>query len=206
MLFLPIHKHCIFPNPFRVTVLCICSALVKLPVFSGEYTSLPLKKGMATHSSILAWRIPWTEEPGRLQSMGSQSVRHNWTTNTHTHTHTHTPIYTPMSNIWESQFLHILINTFSFWLFWWVCSGGVAFWFCISLMTVLSPSVMSDSLWPHGPVAQGSSVHGYSPGKNTGVGCNTLLQGIFPTQGSQVSRIAGRFFTIWATREALLDD
>ena len=35
----------------------------------------PLMKGMATHSSILAWRIPWTEEPGRLQSMGSQRVR-----------------------------------------------------------------------------------------------------------------------------------
>ena len=33
----------------------------------------PLEKEMATHSSILAWRIPWTEEPGRLQSMGSQS-------------------------------------------------------------------------------------------------------------------------------------
>ena len=33
----------------------------------------PLEKGMATHSGILAWRIPWTEEPGRLQSMGSQS-------------------------------------------------------------------------------------------------------------------------------------
>ena len=37
----------------------------------------PLEKGMATHSSILAWRIPWTEEPGGLQSMGSQRVRHN---------------------------------------------------------------------------------------------------------------------------------
>ena len=37
----------------------------------------PLKKGTATHSSILAWRIPWTEEPGRLQSMGSQRVRHD---------------------------------------------------------------------------------------------------------------------------------
>ena len=33
----------------------------------------PLEKGMATHSSILAWRIPWTEEPGGLQSMGSQN-------------------------------------------------------------------------------------------------------------------------------------
>ena len=37
----------------------------------------PLEKGMATHSTILAWRIPWTEEPGGLQSMGSQRVGHN---------------------------------------------------------------------------------------------------------------------------------
>ena len=38
---------------------------------------------MATHSSILAWRIPWTEEPGELKSMGSQRVRHDCVTNTH---------------------------------------------------------------------------------------------------------------------------
>ena len=37
----------------------------------------PLEEVMAIHSSILAWRIPWTKEPGRLQSMGSQRVRHN---------------------------------------------------------------------------------------------------------------------------------
>ena len=37
----------------------------------------PLEEGMATHSSILAWRVPWTEEPGGLQSMGSQRVGHN---------------------------------------------------------------------------------------------------------------------------------
>ena len=37
----------------------------------------PLEKGMATHSNILAWRIPWTEETGKLQSMGSQKVRHD---------------------------------------------------------------------------------------------------------------------------------
>ena len=43
----------------------------------------PLEEGMATHSSIPAWRIPWTEEPGRLQSMGSQSVRHDWSDSTH---------------------------------------------------------------------------------------------------------------------------
>ena len=37
----------------------------------------PLEEGMATHSSILAWRIPWAEEPGWLQSIGSQRVGHN---------------------------------------------------------------------------------------------------------------------------------
>ena len=37
----------------------------------------PLEKGVATHSSILAWRTPWTEEPGGLPSMGSQRVRHD---------------------------------------------------------------------------------------------------------------------------------
>ena len=42
----------------------------------------PLEKGTATHTSILAWEIPWTEEPGRLQSMGSQKIRHDWATNT----------------------------------------------------------------------------------------------------------------------------
>ena len=41
----------------------------------------PLEENMETHCSILAWRIPWTEEPGGLQSMGSQSVRHNRATN-----------------------------------------------------------------------------------------------------------------------------
>ena len=44
----------------------------------------PLEKRMATHSSILAWRIPWTEEAGRLQSTGSQRVGHDRVTNTFT--------------------------------------------------------------------------------------------------------------------------
>ena len=38
---------------------------------------------MATHSSTLAWKIPWIDKPGGLQSMGSQRVRHDWATNTH---------------------------------------------------------------------------------------------------------------------------
>ena len=48
----------------------------------------PLEEEMATHSSILAWETPQTEEPGGLQSMWSQRVRHNWVTE-HTHAHAH---------------------------------------------------------------------------------------------------------------------
>jgi len=45
-----------------------------VPSLGQEY---PLEKEMAIHSSTIAWKIPWTEEPGRLQSMGSQRVGHN---------------------------------------------------------------------------------------------------------------------------------
>ena len=43
----------------------------------------PLEKEMASHSSVLAWEIPWTEEPGGLQSTGSKTVWHNWVTKQH---------------------------------------------------------------------------------------------------------------------------
>ena len=45
-----------------------------------EELCFPLEKAMAPHSSTLAWKIPWMEEPGRLQSLGSLRVRHNWAT------------------------------------------------------------------------------------------------------------------------------
>ena len=64
----------------------VCVLVVKNPpVSAGDIRDASLipgsgrfpAGGMAVHSSILAWRIPWTEEPGRLQSIGSQRVRHN---------------------------------------------------------------------------------------------------------------------------------
>ena len=61
-----------------------------------------------------------------------------------------------------------------------------------SLLSGLSLSVVSDSLWPHSP--PGSSVHGDSPGKNTRVGCHSLLQGIFPIQGSNPGLLHWRWF------------
>ena len=60
----------------------VAQMVKNLPAMPGTWVlSLglddPLEKGMETHSSILAWEIPWAEEPGRLQSMGLQRVGHN---------------------------------------------------------------------------------------------------------------------------------
>ena len=63
----------------------------------------PLEEGIATHSSTLAWEIPWTEEPGGLQSMGSQRVGHNWAT-VQAHTHFLSSTHFPRG-------LHVLIQT-----------------------------------------------------------------------------------------------
>ena len=63
----------------------------------------PLEKGMATHSSILAWRIPCTEEPSRLRSMGQQRVEHDWVTK-------------HLVTKWgEDLFVHTLYS----WALWW---------------------------------------------------------------------------------------
>ena len=57
--------------------LVIKKIIVKVEKIKRKENYFFREKGMATHSSILAWRFPWTEEPGRLQSMGSKRVRHN---------------------------------------------------------------------------------------------------------------------------------
>ena len=62
---------------------------------------------------------------------------------------------------------------------------------------------MCNTVWPYRLEPSRFHCLWDSPGKNTGMGCHSFLQGIFPTQGSNwVSCIAGRFFTSWATREA----
>ena len=70
----------------------------------------PLEKEMATHSSILAWKIPWTEEPGRLQSMGLQRVRHNlvtWITCLNSHSKR---IWEPQQSWKKNPFLPTTVN------------------------------------------------------------------------------------------------
>ena len=65
------------PSPGWVSV---PNSFVSLVVFYMWSYLLLMEKAMATHSSTLAWKIPWAEEPGRLQSMGSQRIGHDWAT------------------------------------------------------------------------------------------------------------------------------
>ena len=61
--------------PLSKLIKCDCSELAGITSCRVHFHAL--EKEMATHSSVVAWRIPWTEEPGGLQSMGFQRVRHN---------------------------------------------------------------------------------------------------------------------------------
>ena len=85
----------IWPHDWNVTWASqVALAVKELPCQRGRLKTWvwslrqedPLKGGMATHSSILAWRIPWTEEPGRPQSIGAQRVGHDWSSCVCTHT------------------------------------------------------------------------------------------------------------------------
>ena len=67
----------------------------------------PLEKGMATHSGILAWEIPWTEEAGGLQSMGLQRVKHDWVTE---HIHIHQEIQWLRKNLLELS-KHVMLQS-----------------------------------------------------------------------------------------------
>ena len=70
------HSDSVLGSPgsaFVFSKLCV----TRLFFFTVSYLPLPMEKEMATHSSILAWKIPQTEKPGRLQSMGSQRVGHD---------------------------------------------------------------------------------------------------------------------------------
>ena len=78
------------------------SCILFHPGFDLYFPSDLMKKAMTTHSSILAWKIPWAEEPGRLQSMGLWRVGHNWTTSLSLFTFMHwrrkwqpTPVFLP---------------------------------------------------------------------------------------------------------------
>ena len=104
----PISYSRYLPNPGIETTSLASPALAGWFFTTGTtwkvytYVCMYMEKAMTTHSSTLAWKIPWTEEPGRLQSMGSQRVRHDWATSLSLITFMHwrtkwqpTPVFLP---------------------------------------------------------------------------------------------------------------
>ena len=137
---------------------------------------IPWRRKWANHCSILAWRILWTEEPGGLQSMGSQIIKHDWVC-------THKNVLN-------------LTAACSF-------SHSTVIFFDSSMLPVSeSRSVMSDSLRSHGLYSPWNSL-----GQNTGVGSLSLFQGSSePRDRTQISRVAGEFFTSWVQQASKLSD
>ena len=122
-----------------------------------------LEEERATHSSILAWDIPWTEETGGLQSMGLQRVRHDWAC-TRTGMGGRIP--------WE-RLLCLIYTQHPLVIYLCMCVKSLqSVWLFVTLWTVAH--------------LLGSSGTGDSPGKNTRVSCHTILQEIFPTQWSNL--------------------
>ena len=156
---------------------------------------------MAAHSSILAWRIPWTEEPGGLQSMAGEWSRQesdiDWVSDLLKDWRgtlcRSSELSLPFSPLWYSY-----MPSLDVWVY--MSSESSVLNSAVPLLSVSAPCTAAWKLFP-GSCAYslsrvplfatpcyysppGSSVRGDSPGKNTAVGCHPLLQGIFPTQGS----------------------
>ena len=154
--------------------------------FNSWVGKIPWSRKWQPTPVFLPGESPWTEEPGRLQSMGSQIVEHDWVTeNTHTYKYMYIYVHIYIMEYRSPMRKEIL----SFSTTWMKFEG-----FMVSEMSQTKTnkyhmhakslqlcSTLCNSMDCSLP---GSSVHGDSPGKNTGVGCHALLQGIFPTQES----------------------
>ena len=170
-------------------------------------------ENMASHSSTLAWKIPWTEEPGRLQSMGSRRIRHDWATslsgigegngNPLQYSCLENPRdggawWAAVYGVAQSQTRLTRLSSSSSNTIYAVCDACVCSvaWLCPTLYDLIDCSL------------PGSSVHGIYQARNTGLGCHFLSQGIFLTQGliriSCISCIDRQILYHCTTREALI--
>ena len=140
----------------------------------------PLKEDMATHPSILAWRTPWTEEPGGLQSVELQRT-------VLSHGHQGSEPQTAPSDAWAGGCPTEPQNWFPFSPFFPLATATAFKWEHYILPMPLKVKVKSLSrvrLFATPWTVTYQALRPWdSPGKNTGVGCHFLLQGIFPTQG-----------------------
>ena len=158
---------------------------------------------MAIHSRTIAWKIPWTEEPGRLQSMGLQRVRHDWATSTSLSHSCHDlwlcpsfkgcalPLYLLFQFCNHSDSINKqLQKKWSTWSLLFYFALGSCMHAC--MLNRFSHVRLAATLWT---IAAKLLCLWDSPGKNTGMGCHFLLQGIFPTQGLNLHLLlAGGFF------------
>ena len=103
----------------------------------------PLKEEMATHSSIPAWRIPWTEEPGGFQSMGLKRVGHDWVANTYTFP----PVQPPSLDSWEFSSVQSLAP-FNFMAAVTICSDFGAQKIKSVIVCIVSPSICHEVVGP----------------------------------------------------------
>ena len=137
------------------------NCMVVWAFFGIAFLSDYLEKEMATHSSILAWKIPWTEDPGRLQSMGSQRVGHDWATSLHFfQIGMKTDLFQCCGHCWVFPICwHIECSTFtasSFRI--WNSSAGIPspplalFLVMLTKSHLTSHSRMSDSRWVTTPL------------------------------------------------------
>ena len=175
---------------------------------------------MAAHSSTLAWKIPGMEEPGRLQSMGSWRVRHDWVTSLSLFTFMHwrrkwqpTPVSLPgripgtgepggLPSVGSQRVGHD----------WSDLAAAAAAWFqgeysvfchqlcCYCLVTKLWQTLLQSREPQPARLLRPWDF----PAKYTGVGCYFLLQGILPTQGSNLSLLHWQANLLLAIREAQL--
>ena len=142
---------------------------------------------MATHSSVLAWRIPWTEKPGRLQSMGSHRVRHTEATQQqqqqqHIYVSNHHTVQLKLIQCFVSivsQNTKMPSSQLE------INKRGLIKKSVIHMVVVQLLSHVRLSLL-HGQQPARLLCPWDSPGKSTGVGSHSLLQGIFPTQESKL--------------------
>ena len=167
---------------------------------------------MAPHSSTLAWKIPWTEEPGGLQSVHGVATSRTWLSDFTFTFHFHalrrkwqpTPMFLPGDSKGRGSLVgcrlwgHTESDTTEATLA--AAAAAAAAWLLLELQKILQNhskllvsdvnvlcimhpcSVVSNSLWAHGLKSIRLLCPWDSPGKNIGVGCHLLLQGIFPTQ------------------------
>ena len=134
----------------------------------------PLEKEMVTHSSILAWRIPWKEKPGRLQSMGLQTVRHDWATSP-------SPRGPVVKNLPFNAEVPGLVP-----------GPGTKIPHALGKLSLQATTTKSVPQWRYN-IAKKRKKEWLSPwdspGKNTGVGCHFLLQRMKVKSESEVAQL-----------------